>query len=220
MPTPFSAVRTLLFDVDGTLLDTRELIYQAYEHATAALRLAPPDREWLRFQIGRELGAVYEDIAPGHAPELIALHRTFQAENVGLSVPFAGVEGTLAELRRAAFEMAVVTSRSGLTSVRTLELANIARFFPVTISAEDAPALKPDPAPLRVALERLGRPAAGAVMIGDSVHDIHAAHALGIPAIAVTYGFPGAEILEHGADGSIDDIRDLPALLGLPALER
>lgn len=215
MATRFSATRTILFDVDGTLLDTRELIFRAYEHATATKGLQAPDREWLRFQIGRELGAVYEDIAPDHVPELIALHRDFQANNIDLSEPYHGAGPTLARLRRAGMNMATVTSRSVRTSVRTLETANLAEYFPVMISAEDAPALKPDPAPLLLALERLGQPPETAIMVGDSMHDIHAARALGIRVVAATYGFPGAEIMQYRPDAFIDDIRDLPALLGL-----
>jgi HAD superfamily hydrolase (TIGR01509 family) len=215
MATRFSATRTVLFDVDGTLLDTRELIFRAYEHATAEKGIAAPDREWLRFQIGRELGAVYKDIAPDSVPELIALHRDFQANNIDLSAPYTGAEAALGKLRRAGIQMATVTSRSVRTSVRTLETANLARYFPVMISAEDAPALKPDPAPLLLALERLGQPPETAIMVGDSAHDIHAARALGIRVVAATYGFPGAEIMRYRPDAFIDDIRDLPALLGL-----
>ncbi len=215
MATRFSGTRTILFDVDGTLLDTREFIFRAYEHATAALGIAQPAREWLAFQVGRELGAVYADLAPDQVPALIDLHRGFQSDNVELSTPYEGTEATLSKLRRAGILMATVTSRSNRTSGRTLETAKIARFFPVTISAEDAPALKPDPAPLLVALERLEQPPETAIMVGDSMHDIHAARALGIRVIAATYGFPGAEVLNYRPDAFIEDIRDLPALLGL-----
>jgi pyrophosphatase PpaX len=212
--TRFSGTRSILFDVDGTLLDTTEFIFQAYEHATGAMGLTVPTREWIRHQVGRKLEDVYDEVDAAHCAELIELHRSFQETHLELSFPFEGTIETLTKLRRAGFQMAVVTSRSQRTSVKTLEVAGLVRYFPVVISAEDAPFLKPDPAPLRVALERMGQPKETAVMVGDAVHDVHAAQAFGIPVIAATYGFPGGSVLAARPTAFITDIRDLPALLG------
>ena len=211
--TRFTGTRTILFDIDGTLLDTTEFIFQAYEHATAALGLTVPTRDWIRHQVGRKLEDVYQEIDASREADLIELHRSFQETHLELSSPFEGTVATLTKLRRAGMQMAVVTSRSNRTSVKTLEVAGLVRFFPVVISAEDAPLLKPDAAPLRVALERLAQPKDTAIMVGDAVHDVHAAQAFGIPVVAATYGFPGGRVLAARPDAFITDIRDLPSLL-------
>lgn len=206
---------TVLLDVDGTLLDTREFIFGAYEHALDAAGLPNPGREWLAHQVGRLLEAVYAELAPGRVPELVELHRSFQVANLGLATPFPGALEVLAGLRERGFALAAVTSRSRRTSVATLELHGMDALFDAIISAEDAVAVKPDPAPLRAALERLERTPAGAVMVGDSVHDGGAAHALGIPFVAATYGFPGEAVLAANPAATIADIRELPGVLAL-----
>lgn len=213
MAPRFAGVRAVLFDVDGTLLDTTEFIFRAYEHAASVAGVASPGREWLRMQIGRKLEDVYEDFAPGRSETLIELHRGFQSANITLGTAFPGTVETLRALRSAGVRMAAVTSRSNRTSVDSLVSARIDEFFDAVISAEDAEALKPDPAPLRVACERLVVAAAETVMVGDSTHDVHAAQAFGIPVIAATYGFPGVKVLEANPTASIGDIRELLPLV-------
>lgn len=204
---------TVLLDVDGTLLDTREFIFGAYEHALRVSGVPQPGREWLAHQVGRLLEAVYAELAPGRVAELVELHRGFQVANLALASPFEGAVEVLRGLRARGFALAAVTSRSRRTSVATLEIHAMDTLFDAIISAEDASAVKPDPTPLRVALARLERQPASAVMVGDSIHDAGAAHALGIPFIAATYGFPGEAVLEAGAAAAIADIRQLPAAL-------
>ncbi len=213
MPPRFPGIRAVLFDVDGTLLDTTEFIFGAYEHACLELGVTFPGREWLALQIGRRLEDVYDDFAPATRDAMVESHRTFQSERLDLATPFPGAIETLTAIRDAGMRIAAVTSRSNRTSVDSLIVAGIDHFFDTVISAEDAAALKPDPAPLRTAMERLALSRECAIMVGDSTHDVHAAHNYGIPVIAATYGFPGRTVLEANPTAHIDNIAELPPLI-------
>ncbi len=209
------AITTVLLDVDGTLLDTRNFIYSAFEHTIAYHGLPPLTRAELQPRMGLPLEQIYASMCQEHAPLLVETHRTFQGHNLHLSIAFAGSMEALEALRDAGAALAAVTSRSRRTSVSTLEQAGLARYFDAIVSAEDGGGLKPDPAPLRHALTVLGRDASTAAMVGDTPHDIEAGKALGIFTVAATYGFRGETVLESNPDAAIRSIVELPHVLGL-----
>ncbi|MEP6872467.1 MAG: HAD-IA family hydrolase [Anaerolineaceae bacterium] len=208
-------ITTVLIDVDGTLLDTREFILQAFEHSIARHGLAYPGRTHMAAQVGLPLEQIYAAIHANLEPALVESHRSFQEANQHLAVAFPGTAETLARLRERGLQLAAVTSRSRRTSVRSLEVSGLIELFDAIVSAEDAPALKPDPAPLRHALAVLGADCTGAVMVGDTAADILAGRALGIRTVGVTYGFGGRSVLELAPDAVIEDISELVAVLGL-----
>ena len=207
-------IRTVLFDVDGTLLDTRNFVYSAFEHTLAANGMPVPSRADLAPHIGPPLESIYATLgAPADADRLTAEHRAFQAENLHLSVAFDGAAAVLDELRGLGLHLAAVTSRSRITSVKTLELAGLLPLLGAVISAEDAPALKPDPAHLRAALDALGSDEADVAMVGDTPVDIHAGKAIGAFTVAALYGFHGPAVSEAGPDAVMETIAELPGLL-------
>ncbi|MDZ7727866.1 MAG: HAD-IA family hydrolase [Dehalococcoidia bacterium] len=203
----------VLFDVDGTLLDTREFVLASFEFVSKGF--APPTRDVLIPHIGRKLQDIYADFAGADmADELTEVHRDFQVNNLHLSQPYAGTEEALEALHDAGYHLAAVTSRSRRTSVRTLELAGLFRFFGAVISAEDTPALKPDPAPLRAALERLGFHGGFVAMVGDTEHDIRAGRAIGATTVGVLYGFGGDTVRDAMPDYVAKSVDELPHILG------
>jgi len=207
-------IRTVLFDVDGTLLDTKNYILSAFEDTAYRFGFVLPTRVQMTLQIGRPLEVIYGELAPETmVSDLIESHRTFQEDNLHLVRAFQGTEEVLGTLRDRGMALAVVTSRSRRTSVASLEIAGIGQFFRFVVSAEDTAALKPDPAPLRAALAMLNRSSSGAVMVGDTIHDIHAGHAIGIPTVAVLYGFGGESVLAAAPSVTIANIADLPAAI-------
>jgi pyrophosphatase PpaX len=211
---PFPVV---LFDVDGTLLDTREFVHAAFEHAFRQFGVEPPARDVLAPHIGRPLEQIYAEFGPPErAADLVEAHRSFQVENLHLSIIYPGTAEVLELLRAEGVQMAAVTSRSRRSSLATLELAGIAAYFEAVISAEDTPALKPDPAPLLLALARMGRePLPGKqAMVGDTHNDVDAGKAIGAFTVGATFGFHGADVAQAGPDALIHDIRELPAALG------
>ncbi len=206
-------MRTVLLDVDGTLLDTREFILAAFEHTAREHGFALPAREAVTAQIGMPLEQIYARMTGRGVAALIETHRSFQENNLHLAATFPGAVEALAALRDAGLALAAVTSRSRRTSLVTLELAGLRPFFGAVVSAEDCATLKPDPAPLRMALDLLGRDAGGAAMVGDTPHDIEAGRALGMLTVAATYGFFGPAIADHAPDHLIATISELPAVL-------
>lgn len=203
-------LQAILFDLDGTLLDTREFMYQAFEYTFQEYHLPVVSRASLVPLIGGSLESIYEHIVPSHhCHELCDTHRSFQETNLHLSVLYPKVETTLAALQKQGIRLAVVTTRSKRTSVRTLENAGIAKYFDVVVSGEDVTKLKPDPEPLLCALSKLGIAPAQAVMVGDTAADVLASKSAGIRTVAVTYGFGGKIIGQHHPDYVIDEIEML-----------
>ncbi|MGH2634170.1 MAG: HAD family hydrolase [Tepidiformaceae bacterium] len=209
------AFRTLLLDIDGTLLDTREFIYSAFEHTIRANGLTPTGRTELQRVMGLPLEEIYGSMGATDPWAMVAAHRAFQGENLHLSFAFPGVIGVLERLRAAGIAMAAVTSRSRGTSLRTLEDAGLDGFFAAVVSAEDTIELKPDPAPLRLALALLKAPVETAAMVGDTAHDIVAGRAAGMKTIGVTYGFNPQAVIDARPDWTIASIAELPAVLRL-----
>jgi len=170
----------------------------------------------MTFQVGPPLEQVYADLGGGSATAtLIETHRSFQKQNLHLALPFPGAPEALQRLRDAGLRMGAVTNRSRVTSLVTLEQAGLAKFFEIVVSAEDAPALKPDPAPLRIALAALAASPAGAAMVGDTVADVGAARALGMFMVGVSYGFAGEALAAHAPDRLVHQPSEIPGALGV-----
>lgn len=223
-------IRTLLLDLDGTVLDTREFIIASMIHTLEDHNIAGPSREdlrahfegldspevaWLLSLVGLPLEEIYARISGGDPAPLVEAHRFFQEQNLELVTAFPGAHETLAGLRDAGVRIAAVTSRSERTSLRSLEGVGLASCFDAVVSAEDTPLLKPDPAPLRHALALLGADAAGAAMAGDTAHDIIAGQAMGMRTVGATYGFGPDAVRAANPDALIDSIAELPAALGI-----
>lgn len=216
---PAQPVRAVLFDVDGTLLDTTEFIYGGFDYTLAAHGHPRVERAHYARVMGKPLEVCYGELAPGCDPALLCeTHRTWQAGNLHLSTAFPEALHVLRTLQAAGLRLAAITSRSRRTSVQTIERAGLAAYLDLVLSFEDVTAIKPDPAPLLLALERLGVPPAAALMVGDTDADILAGRAAGVRTVGVTYGFHGPDILTHAPDLTIDILADLlPFCLPAPA---
>src|SRR3989338_7321624 len=106
-------ITTILFDIDGTLLDTREFILQAFEHALRTHEYEVPGREKISAQVGKHLEECYVALAGtrDRLQKLVESHKSFQDENFHLSVVFAGVRETLEYLRSKGYKIGAVTTR-------------------------------------------------------------------------------------------------------------
>lgn len=207
-------IKALLFDVDGTLLDTREFIFQATEHALSTYGYPVPERAAMARLVGKPI-AEYYFILTG-SPDTMRLqsaHREFQLANQHLSVLYPHTIETLATLRERGYIFAAVTTRSNKTSLKSLHLAGIDKFFATIVSAEDASEVKPHPEPVLKALAQLHEPAEQAVMIGDSDVDVEAGKKAGTKTIRATYGFHTERLYEMMPDFFINDISELTDIL-------
>lgn len=205
-----SGIRAVLFDIDGTLLDTFDFIYGAFEYAFKEHNLSPLSREHISELMGGPLEEVYQTMAPGFDSTLLAQsHRRFQSDNVRLAHLFPSTMEVLTELSRRGMKLSAITTRSLRTSVRTLEWTGIAKYFDIIISAEDVSFHKPHPEPLLKALDALGLKPDAAVMVGDTRADIMAGKNAGTKTVAALYGFGGELLRGLGPDYTIGELREL-----------
>ena len=185
-------LKTALFDLDGTLLDSVGLILASYRHAFTVHRGAPlPDALWLR-GIGTPLVEQLRGLARDEA-EVDALLVTYRAfagtEHDRLVRRFAGVEPLLDQLAARGVRLGVVSSKRRVGVERGLAACELAQDrFEVLICAEDTAAHKPDPAPLLLALDRMEAEAGAAVYVGDTVHDLVAGRRAGMRTAAALWG--------------------------------
>ena len=184
-------LRAALFDFDGTLVDTTELIYQSMRHAAGEV-LGREDlpREVLLANVGQPLPRQMELLDAERAEALLESYRLHNNEHHdSLIGEFPGVEGSLARLRSGGVKIAVVTSKR-LPSVE-MALKRFPRLGEVVdrfVTMEDTEEHKPHPDPLLMGLELLGVHKEEAAYVGDSPFDVAAAKAAGVKSVAVSWG--------------------------------
>jgi pyrophosphatase PpaX len=181
----------VLFDLDGTLIDSIELILGSMRHAFAKCgRPVPQDAEWLT-GVGTPLPSMFRNYVQeeAHVTELIAAYREHQLANHDALVRcYADVADTLALLADRGHPLAVVTSKSDALARRGLEHAGILRFFQTIVGFDSTERHKPHPEPVLTALRRLGYESFEAAFVGDSVHDVEAGNAAGVVTVAALWG--------------------------------
>jgi pyrophosphatase PpaX len=205
----------VIFDLDGTLIDTVELIRVSFRHATkAVLGEALPD-EVTMANVGQPLMTQFQDMAPGHAAELLRAYREFnRAHHDEIACSYPGTVETLTELRRRGVPMGIVTSKGTESATRGIELFGLAGFMSAIVTADDVHLHKPDPHPLCVAAERMGVELGYCIYLGDSPHDVQAALSGDAIAVAALWGaFDVADVLAPGPAFALGSITELPALL-------
>lgn len=180
-------IRYLLFDLDGTLINTNELIMQSFQHALQAYGLTVPEEEVLR-QFGKPLADQFRLFAPAQVEELVACYRQFNWQHHDLlTTDFPGVDAALQELQRRGYQMAIVTSKSRPVVRKGLALFDLTSYFAHLVCSEDTLGHKPGPEPVIRALQLLGAESHQAAMIGDSPYDLLAAKAAGVAAVGVLW---------------------------------
>lgn len=185
------AHRVVLFDLDGTLVDSIELIVQAATWAFTHVQGRSPDRDEIMSGIGKPLvtqfGAYARDEAELH--RLVQAYREHQMlHHDTMTKPYDGVNDVVAWLAGDGRSLGVVTSKIEPLAHRALDLIGLREHFDLVVGIESTTRHKPEPDPLWFAMERLGGDRAEAVYIGDSPFDLRAARAAGIDSIAVTWG--------------------------------
>ncbi|MCW2702700.1 MAG: hydrolase, variant 1 family protein [Blastococcus sp.] len=212
----------VLFDWDGTLVDTRSALLAAWHDVTMAMlgRRFPVTADEQRWAFGRRGAETFPELSddPTVVSALVAGFTPAYQRHAAAVTAFPGVRDLLARLRAAGCLTGVITSK---TSDRfTLDAARTALGggWQVVVCAEDVARGKPDPEPVETALRRLGAQPSAAVLVGDSPADMVAAVAAGTRGIGVAWGFSTpTELLDAGASliaGSCEQL--LAACLGRP----
>ena len=212
MPT----LRTMLFDLDGTLIDSIRLIIDSYHHTLAAHRLPPrTDAEWLR-GIGTPLRVQFAEWSehPG-LDAMIATYRDYNLANHDACVtPYPGVTDAVRQVRAAGIRTGLVTSKNRPGALRGLRLCELEELMDVIVGADDVVNPKPHPEPVELALRLLGADPETAVYVGDSVHDMESGRAAGVRTAAVLWGpFSRADLERTGPDYWLERPADLLRLI-------
>lgn len=208
-------VRCVLFDLDGTLIDTVELILTSFRFATRTVLGEELPDELLMRNVGVPLIKQMREFAPERADELLRVYREHNAAHHDEMVrEYPGTEDALSVLAERGYPMGVVTSKGTPMTMRGLKLFALDRYFPVVVTADDVERHKPDPFPLVKAADLLGTDIRECAYVGDSPHDMSAAVSAGAVSVAALWGaFPRERVLEPDPDYALERISDLPRLL-------
>jgi pyrophosphatase PpaX len=213
-------LRTVLFDLDGTLIDSVRLILDSYHHTLATHGLpARSDDEWLA-GIGTPLTvqfSAWQDTA-SLLDALIATYREYNLKHHDRMVTvYPGVVDVVARLKRDGIATGLVTSKNRTGAVRGLALARLESLMDVLVCADEVVNPKPHPEPVEKAVRLLGADPATTVYVGDSIHDMRSGRAAGVRTAAVLWGPFGRSHLEGAApdywlekpDDLLDVVREL-----------
>ena len=213
----------ILFDLDGTLIDTTELILQSFAHAfDAHLPGRLPTRADLVSTFGRSLPAALLELAVLNgvadperlADEMLATYREFQRHHHDTLIqPFDGIAEMLDALDSRGYRLGVVTSKMQHFARRGMRIFDLEKYFDVAVFHDDVTRHKPDPEPLLEAARRAGADPREAFYIGDSIHDVVAGRAAGMTTVAVLWGPFEREVLEAVTPHYL--VREPAELLGL-----
>ena len=217
MSERYPPIRAVLYDFDGTLADSTELIMRCYRHTMAThLGEAPPDEAWLS-GFGTPLDTQIARFArsPDEQRAMLDTYRLYQDEHHDtLLHAFPGAAETVAELARRGIALAIVTSKMRRGTLRGMARCGIVEHFDVIVTPEDVSNAKPHPEPVHVALTRLGVAPEETRVVGDSPHDMAAGRAAGTRTAAALWGpFPREALLAERPDALLERPQDVLALI-------
>ena len=206
----------VLFDLDGTLVDSIALLLASMRHTFQGRSRQPSDSEWIEgigVPLPKQLTPYVE--SDEDRERLINRYRSFQLENHDrLMARYEGVIDTLALLYQRGHPMGIVTSKGNSMMERGLKFIGADDYIEVAIGYDSVHIHKPDPYPVKAALEKLEYGADEAVFVGDSPHDIKSGNAAGVITIAALWGpFTKSTLEAYHPSYFLDDIKQLPPLL-------
>jgi pyrophosphatase PpaX len=209
-------INTILFDLDGTLIDTNELIISTYLHTLEKYYPGKYKREDVLPFLGPTLHEVFENMNPERVEEMILEYRTYNLANHDLLVKeFVGVMETIETLKKKGYKLAIVTTKREDVAFKGLRLMNLDPFFDVMIAYDHVKKVKPDPEPIFLALEKLNSKPEETLMVGDNFHDVLAGKNAGTKTAGVAWTIKGRDYLaKFDPDYMLENMTDLLTILG------
>ena len=201
--------RTVLFDLDGTLMDHLPAIHRSYAHTLPQLGLPAPTYDQVKRAIGGGLENAMRNFVPeSRLAEALAIYRPFWADTMlAGGEPMPGAHSLLTRLLSTGVTSAVFTNKHGPSAREVCAHLGFTPFVRQVFGAKDTPWLKPEIEFTVHALQALGADAASTCLVGDSPWDVQAAHNGGFPCFAVTTGtHTGEELRAAGADGVYESL--------------
>ncbi len=213
------AVTTVLFDLDGTLIDSIRLILDSYHHTLEVHRLpAKTDTEWLA-GLGTPLWVQFREWSddPAQLERLIATYREYNISHHDAMVSaYPGVVEMVGAIRKAGLRTGLVTSKNRTGALRGLKRIGLEDAIDLIVGADEVANPKPHPEPIQVALEKLAGMPEQAIYVGDSVHDMVSGRAAGVATGAVLWGpFTREDLVETEPTHWLERPTDLLRVLGL-----
>jgi phosphoglycolate phosphatase len=219
-PAKMTSARTVVFDLDGTLVDTAPDLINALNFVLEAEGMPPVPVSAARNMIGAGARKLIERgleldgriVAPQDLARLTGDFIDHYAAHIAdFSKPFDGLEGALDDLQRSGYRFAVCTNKLEWLSKRLLDRLELSERFAAICGADTFGVSKPDPAILRQTVARAGGQLSSTVMVGDAGPDIGVARRAGVPVIAVGFGYTDVPIADLKPDRLISHLRELPA---------
>src|SRR5271169_6504220 len=218
-----TSIRTVVFDLDGTLVDTAPDLINALNHVLDREGLPPVPLQSARNMIGAgarrliERGLELEGRSPGveEITRMTADFIDYYAVHIAdLSRPFEGLESALDDLGMLGYRFAVCTNKLEWLSKLLLDRLGLSSRFSAICGADTFGVSKPDPAILQQTVARAGGQISSTIMVGDAGTDIGVARRAGVPVIGVSFGYTEVPIAELKPDRLIHHMRDLPGAVG------
>jgi len=212
-----SRLQTVLFDLDGTLIDSIRLILDSYHHTLTQHNLpARSDEEWLR-GVGTPLHVQFSQWhdSPEMLEAMIATYREFNLKHHDRMVTvYPGVVEAVRQIKSSGIQTGLVTSKNRQGALRGLALVGLEALMDVMVCADEVSNPKPHPEPVEKAVALLGADPGRTVYVGDSIHDMHSGRAAGVKTAAALWGPFGRSHLESaGPDYWLEKPEDLVGLV-------
>ncbi|MFC5450913.1 pyrophosphatase PpaX [Paenibacillus aestuarii] len=211
-------IRTVLFDLDGTIVDTNELIVQSFLHSLEGQTPEPLTREVIIPNMGRPLIEQMKLFTGrDEVEDVINKYRTFNvSKHDELVKEFPNVRTAMQKLHANGIKIGIVTSKIRLTTGMGLKLVGLDPYVSTIVTVEDVKEPKPSPEGILAALATLGSSKEETMMVGDSHYDIEAAKNAGVVSVGVSWSWKGRSYLEaYKPDYLIDDAMELLPIVGL-----
>lgn len=208
---------TILFDLDGTLIDTNELIIASFTHTLEKYADRPYKREEIIDFIGYPLRESLEKVNTELVGEMMEAYRTHNLENHEKYVKaYPTVVETITRLKEGGFKLGIVTTKLSDTAKLGLRLTGMEDLFDLLIGLDDVEHAKPHPEPILKAMDKLKANPMTTMMVGDNYHDIEAGHNAGVQTAGVAWSLKGRKVLEqYDPDYMLKEMRDLLSIVGV-----
>jgi phosphoglycolate phosphatase len=212
----------VVFDLDGTLVDTGPDLTASLNHVLRQVGLAPVPLAAVRDMIGLgarsliERGMAYHQaqIGPDRLEILWRNFLDFYESNICIySMPYPGVIEALTRLQTRGVKLGICTNKPEALSHKLIKILGMSKFFHTNLGADSLPVRKPNPDHLFGVLSNMKCDPLHAVMVGDSMVDVNTARNAKIPIVAVTFGFTDIPAKDFGADALLDHYGSLDAAL-------
>lgn len=199
-------VRAVLFDLDGTLIDTNELIIDSFKHTFKVLKDIEPERDqiisWFGEPLFKTMGKFFDDVE-----EAISIYREYNLnhhdERISL---YNNTKEMLISLRKRGYKLGIVTSKNKGTALKGLEFLGIRDYFDAIVTSDDVENHKPHREPVLKACGLLSIPPEEVIMVGDSMYDILSGRSAGSKTCGVLFSLMRDKLLESKADYYVNDL--------------